>query len=282
MISMDVNTSETVVEVTPTSPPPDFVKQHNNNHSRMEEDEEDEEIRVTDSPEPTTRVSLPSTSSDGSSGPDSPRNHRVSTSPLASPPTGSTPGRPGPLIFQPFLPLPAGIQNQMNHHHHRALPFSIDNILKPTFGGNRRLLPLAAAAAAAQSAAASAALQAASVASTYPNFLASMTSPTSAASSDLLRRRSPSATSSTGSLIKSELKTPPSSPLNNNNQPVDLSSKPATSPTASGDLNKSDDGSKKDDDVPPGMVRGPNGQLWPAWVFCTRYSDRPSSGKNCL
>ena len=25
------------------------------------------------------------------------------------------------------------------------------------------------------------------------------------------------------------------------------------------------------DDCPPGMVRGPNGQLWPAWVFCTRY-----------
>jgi homeobox protein engrailed len=26
------------------------------------------------------------------------------------------------------------------------------------------------------------------------------------------------------------------------------------------------------------MVRGPNGKLVPAWVFCTRYSDRPSSG----
>ena len=36
--------------------------------------------------------------------------------------------------------------------------------------------------------------------------------------------------------------------------------------------------SKEDADCPPGMVRGPNGQLWPAWVFCTRYSDRPSSG----
>ena len=24
-------------------------------------------------------------------------------------------------------------------------------------------------------------------------------------------------------------------------------------------------------DVPKGMVYGPNGQLWPAWVFCTRY-----------
>ncbi|CAB4055715.1 EN [Lepeophtheirus salmonis] len=36
--------------------------------------------------------------------------------------------------------------------------------------------------------------------------------------------------------------------------------------------------SSDNDDCPPGMVRGPNGQLWPAWVFCTRYSDRPSSG----
>jgi len=33
-----------------------------------------------------------------------------------------------------------------------------------------------------------------------------------------------------------------------------------------------------DPDCPPGMVRGPNGKLVPAWVFCTRYSDRPSSG----
>ena len=49
--------------------------------------------------------------------------------------------------------------------------------------------------------------------------------------------------------------------------PVDLSSKPPP-PSKGGDC-------------PPGMVRGPNGQLWPAWVFCTRYSDRPSSGRWC-
>ena len=54
----------------------------------------------------------------------------------------------------------------------------------------------------------------------------------------------------------------------NPNQPVDLSK--------SADEN---DNQGKDEDLPPGMVRGPNGQLWPAWVFCTRYSDRPSSGK---
>ena len=45
------------------------------------------------------------------------------------------------------------------------------------------------------------------------------------------------------------------------------------------DLSKtSNEAPKTDEDCPPGMVRGPNGQLWPAWVFCTRYSDRPSSG----
>jgi hypothetical protein len=54
--------------------------------------------------------------------------------------------------------------------------------------------------------------------------------------------------------------------------PVDLSSKSSTSSES--------ESKDKDDDVPPGMVRGPNGQLWPAWVFCTRYSDRPSSGKS--
>merc|ERR1711992_387730 len=65
------------------------------------------EIRVTDSP-----VSEASTS-------------RGNTPPLSSPPTGLSAQRP-PLIFQPFLPLPAAV--------HRALPFSIDNILKPNFG----------------------------------------------------------------------------------------------------------------------------------------------------
>ena len=31
---------------------------------------------------------------------------------------------------------------------------------------------------------------------------------------------------------------------------------------------------------PEGQVQGKDGKLWPAWVYCTRYSDRPSSGKN--
>ena len=30
---------------------------------------------------------------------------------------------------------------------------------------------------------------------------------------------------------------------------------------------------------PPGMLRGPTGAILPAWIFATRYSDRPSSGR---
>jgi len=234
MISMD-----NVVEVTPTSPPPDL------DPSR---DTESPEIRVTDSPEPRT-------SSEASS---SPRRSPTTASPMSSPPVNSSSTssttRP-PLIFQPFLPLPGAV--------HRSLPFSIDNILKPTFGNNTpaartflhnsAFLSFAAASAAA------------------------------AASNSVERQRSPSSSSSSnGSLVKSELKSPPSSPLNNNNQnPIDLSSKNNVSATSNksssnGDNNKGEGNSE--DGVPPGMVRGPNGQLWPAWVFCTRYSDRPSSG----
>ncbi|KAK9503614.1 hypothetical protein O3M35_010137 [Rhynocoris fuscipes] len=42
---------------------------------------------------------------------------------------------------------------------------------------------------------------------------------------------------------------------------------------------------KGPDDVPsptkidPVIPDDPNGPVWPAWVYCTRYSDRPSSGK---
>ena len=231
-----------IVEVTPASPPP--------TSEEADLQPQSPEIRVTDSP-----VSEASTS-------------RGNTPPLSSPPSLSA-QRP-PLIFQPFLPLPGAV--------HRALPFSIDNILKPNFGPRSILsnpaffstLALAnhAAATAAQNSVVASAVSQHQQQKTVHNSIPD-------------RQRSPSSSSSSnGSLVKSELKSPPSSPLNhNNNQPVDLSSKNSVN-----ENNKkgsgSPDGKTQEDGVPPGMVRGPNGQLWPAWVFCTRYSDRPSSGKH--
>lgn len=230
-----ISSMENIVEVTPASPP--------QTSSMMEEEEE--EIRVTDSPP------LSETGSDHS-GP------RPSPSPGSN--TSNAPTSRSNLIFQPFLPLP-----QVGC---RPLPFSIDNILKPSFGPRTFLHNPAFFSALAATTAAH--LQTVQAAQQNLNRVAAAASSTGSSNSVLEnRQRSPSSSSSSnGSMVKSELKSPPSSPLNhNNNQPVDLSSK---------NDKKSAEG---EDGVPPGMVRGPNGQLWPAWVFCTRYSDRPSSGK---
>ena len=50
--------------------------------------------------------------------------------------------------------------------------------------------------------------------------------------------------------MKSELKSPPSSPLNNNNQPVDLSSKPVSTASSASNDSKAEGG---EDDVEPAV-----------------------------
>jgi hypothetical protein len=170
-----------------------------------------------------------------------------STSYSVHSPVPSPPPAPPPLLFQPFLPANKNTARSV-------IPFSIDNILKPTFGQRLRLLQSVAVAAAA-------------------------------AAQRQHSRQQPQST------FQPKIKVEPSpypelisssNGHNNNNRPVDLSSKSGgtSSPDKTSDPSSESPLTKKEDgDCPPGMVRGPNGQLWPAWVFCTRYSDRPSSGK---
>ena len=247
-----------IVEVTPASPPhigsPLASEAMETSTNCDLQQPQSPEIRVTDSP-----VSETSTS-------------RGNTPPLSSPPASLSAIQRPPLIFQPFLPLPGAV--------HRALPFSIDNILKPNFGPRGILSNPAffsTLAVAHHAAATAAAQQNSAVVNSAVSQQLSQQAKIQSVIPD--RQRSPSSSSSSnGSMIKSELKSPPSSPLNhNNNQPVDLSSKNSVDSNKNG--KNSDEKSGGEDGVPPGMVRGPNGQLWPAWVFCTRYSDRPSSGK---
>ena len=278
------------------------------------------------------------------------------TSPMSSPPTSTFPQTH--LLFQPFLPYnqhqPPSQQSLLHHsnlkHQHsrthpnvpqmvqRALPFSIDNILKPTFGRGdddasalanhlfspflgaslassilqhhhqqqQNLLQQAAAAHAvntAVSAAANSTLKENSLSSgpigQFPpsafNHRGDIISPSG---SSLSSPRSPTYSSSSvppmGSCkprnykIKQEPPPPAKSPEKGTlpkeavEEALRSSKKSNSNPNQPVDLSKSaDENENKDDDedLPPGMVRGPNGQLWPAWVFCTRYSDRPSSGK---
>ena len=317
MINMEVDHS--VVEVVPASPAPSNKNGDDEDESRLSSPEScpSPEIRVTDSPDPhhygspvnsppatpRTCSSRGSNHSPTSSIALSPHSACTTTnSPLSSPSTfNSSTGLP--LLFQPFLSvgrnhtlnashnpfLPPQLQNHANFLNplQRVLPFSIDNILRPTFGNNKppssKLFspssgyPLSPKSS-SESSSPSSNLFVNSSLSNLRNIVAAS------------QIQSQSNTSLMG-VKKEPSSSPPSttSNVNNNNivnQPVDLSSKTSSSSSgsatgSSNNSNSSDDtkDGKKDDDVPPGMVKGPNGQLWPAWVFCTRYSDRPSSGK---
>lgn len=58
----------------------------------------------------------------------------------------------------------------------------------------------------------------------------------------------------------------------------------SASSTIGGDSLNSDSTAGSTAGAPASQQTGTNGQsqLWPAWVYCTRYSDRPSSGKSCI
>ncbi len=237
------------------------AKNINNNNNNISDENMDVKIESTASPEvkeeladtaikcePTPQPSpSPSCSSSSSS--------FTAQSPLSSPPAmtvAATATSSQSTLFQPFLPSTAQPQ------HRSALPFSIDNILKPTFGQRLLLHSLAAAAAAAHH--------------------HQQQQQQQQLQQQLLLNRERT--------IKRE--SPPPTPRKSDNQPVDLSSSSSSNNNNSKPSEKKGESdlsavpgqtNKTDPDVPPGMVRGPNGQLWPAWVFCTRYSDRPSSGE---
>lgn len=303
------------------------------------------EIRVTDSPPPSSLPRSPCSPNNMSNSSSSLLLHPPqSSSPIASActtpttaisqssPLGSPTLPTPPMLFQPFLPKPEQTPR---------VPFSIDNILKPTFGQRLLLHTMAAQVMAAQQqrlqeqqqqqeqhhqqllaqqhqwrqglvSAAAAAAAAAGIIKNEP--LPSPPSPSllpilphavrpshsprqipqGPQSSTLSSRKRPMDDNKAGSGPSLGPSSPKGKPVISRPQPVDLSAKhePQRSGGGGGGVSAgvkaaaSDEKSselsdiKKDDDCPPGMVRGPNGQLWPAWVFCTRYSDRPSSGES--
>ena len=217
-------------------------------------------IRIAESPPPpppTTNAPTLSPPTPASS------SSAYAKSPAGSPavPASSPPSLPSPpLLFQPFLPSNKNAAKS-------PLPFSIDNILKPTFGHSLQLLQTVAVAAAA-----AAQRQQQRERQSHHSFFPG--------------EKTADLTSNPGQTVPSSIGTTATNGTNiNNNRPVDLSRSKPTVPEAAPEKKPDSSSSplplKKEDDsdCPPGMVRGPNGQLWPAWVFCTRYSDRPSSGE---
>lgn len=292
-----ISVENRAVEVVEPASPPHSEKEHHRlqaaGTSSASSPPASPEIRVTDTPEPSTPGS-----------PNMSTNHSFrDSSPMSNPSPMASPTIPTPqMLFQPFLPAGGGIVPGANMVHPHpglvglpgstTLPFSIDNILKPTFGHRLSFIQSVASLAAAQQVAA--VQQQAAQQQQQKHTLQKLSEVTM----NLKKETDFLGSSTSGSPVSSPRR-PSSTSVsnnNNNNQPVDLSSSQllkngggggdssGEEEDASSTFAKDAAGQKpeKDGECPPGMVRGPNGQLWPAWVFCTRYSDRPSSGKSLL
>ena len=102
------------------------------------------------------------------------------------------------------------------------------------------------------------------------------------ASPPSLHQNKPSHNHKSTNIINSKRNSSNIDPVQNHTSPLhhqrlssnDSKGKPAPNPLSS---NNSPVSEAK---CPEGQVQGKDGKLWPAWVYCTRYSDRPSSGKN--
>jgi len=177
---------------------------------------------------------------------------------------------PHPFLFRPFfnLPLPGvlpqlaaavarptALPNPSTSPINKPLAFSIDNILRsnftPSIGSHLPDIKPVVSQLMGASPPRAPPLRAASAQTQLPRPSPTLASP--------LAKKPPPPSKVNGTATSSKPK------AMDIEIPVDLSK-------------TSNEAPKTDEDCPPGMVRGPNGQLWPAWVFCTRYSDRPSSG----
>ncbi|KAH8296975.1 hypothetical protein KR044_002344 [Drosophila immigrans] len=177
--------------------------------------------------------------------------------------------------------------NNNNQHHHnnnnvREVKFSIDNILKADFGARLQAVPGAAAAAPATATAPSASLKAPRKSAKPLNLapvqlqLQLQSQPSLSFSSSLANICSNSNDSNS---------TATSSSTANNVPAIDLVKSPnATSPAPakSGEASEAGAGAGAGATGATGSSTGTGSSstpiVWPAWVYCTRYSDRPSSG----
>ena len=141
----------------------------------------------------------------------------------------------------------------------RALPFSVENILKPEFGKNPT--------------------------GTTPNAASELKKMvTSISVSPNRESKSPSLTMKRPlepAAFKTEnkkIKCTEDNVMGSNTLPS-TSLKPDPIPV---DLTKAEtveEGAKSESELPTDPTKMTDPSKWPAWIFCTRYSDRPSSGK---
>ena len=201
--------------------------------------------------------------------------------------------------------------HRLNHNnlasHHKSLKFSIDNILSPAFGKNGELLDQTDAKRPpkTQSSSSPKSFDISSLTGFADSKLSNnkrnnnshKSSGTKQSSANGHTTKKQAQSQSISSTVKDE-----STRTNNNDRPQPVgkrkhssdsesstTSSTFSSSTATGSEKKGKT-SKSSSNILSSPLRSPNDLInssvdgkdivWPAWVYCTRYSDRPSSGKS--
>ena len=167
---------------------------------------------------------------------------------LSSPPSSLTSHLQ--RLQQLQLPSPAGTHSAPS----RALPFSVENILKPEFGHKNGLQvqPTSPVAADVKK--------------------CDVQAPASPKEHKAIKRPLEPAT------CKVESRGPSSPKIKCTDDKL-ATVKPDPVDLSSSNSNSSNSSSTKGTELPTDPTKMTDPSKWPAWIFCTRYSDRPSSGK---
>lgn len=191
-----------------------------------------------------------------------------------SPPPGLSPPGTQSMLCSPPVSTSREQAARLHHHlqqeHHKSLKFSIDNILSPSFGATAPRITAADDR----------------ISVTKRDKREKHATSKRKYSSD---SESSNSSNSTHSLQKSPKKEQASATSAITTSTTSSTSSQSSSSSSAKSSSKSK-GSDDNDSV-HAPEQGPNPSLpfpldgkepivWPAWVYCTRYSDRPSSGKS--
>lgn len=137
----------------------------------------------------------------------------------------------------------------------RVLPFSVENILKPDFG---RVQPLTAAEQKQQS--------------------IEICKPAAAPAKEAIKRPAAVVSTSPSPNPSKKIKTAAVPITKIKADPADGRTSSCTDNSDAGS-NSGKEGNEQTTELPTDPTKMTDPAKWPAWIFCTRYSDRPSSGK---
>ncbi|XP_030387241.1 homeobox protein invected [Scaptodrosophila lebanonensis] len=172
------------------------------------------------------------------------------------------------IAHHPYNNINNNNNNPNDNLHDSALKFSIDNILKADFGSRlQQRLANGVAAAASKAPSGKKATKSLNLVNTTPSLSFSSTLANICSNSNDSNSTATSSSTTAVDLVKPTSSSSPGPARTAEDGSSSTATSTATTTGSSGSNNNSSNSSGTP-------------MVWPAWVYCTRYSDRPSSGRS--